>query len=362
MWRATLRRRLEDAEYQPVQGGAGDHEHRPPHHADPEERVDDRPLEPELPQHAVTLGHPVPRSMGDDRRENDRPHALGDDVAEQPSERGDYDDEYEQLTELDANVERQERGQQMRAGELQRRAQREREAEAVHETEGEGNHPTTLERRACKARRGVRALGALRAWRSRAGHKRLRPPRARRRERQGRGRGPARVNDVLERHVDDRGRDQRLDERREPQRVGREVVRRGNERDRMRNGERRHDRDKRPETAEWNHQAEQEQQVIDAVEDVEGSELDELQRGLTPARRARRRRAGTRGDYPLGRARCRRRSTASPRRAATRRLWTGPADPTRATASDSPCRAWRGAAPARATGRAGRRASGTPEP
>src|SRR2546428_12405626 len=232
MWRETLPRRFEAAEPQPVQGGAGAHEHRPPHHADPEERVDDRPLEPELPQHAVTLGHPVPRGMGDDRRENDRPHALGDDVAEQPSERGDYDDEYEQLTELDANVERQERGQQMRAGELQRLPQREREAEAVHETEGEGNHPTTLERRACKARRGVRALGALRAWRSRAGYKRLRPPRARRRERHGRGWGPAPGNNVLEGHVDDRGRDQRLDERRGPQPVRGEDVCRGTERER----------------------------------------------------------------------------------------------------------------------------------
>jgi hypothetical protein len=52
----------------------------------------------------------------------------------------------------------------------------------------------------------------------------------------------------------------------------------------VRDGERGHHRDQRAEAAERDHQAEQEQQVIGAVEDVEEAELDELQRRLVPAR------------------------------------------------------------------------------
>ena len=150
--------------------------------------------------------------------------------------------------ELDADVERQQRRQQVRAGELQRLAQREREAEAVHQSR--------TRRRSTPAR----AIGGASSG--------ARVPR----------------DDVLERHVDDRDGDQRLDERRKPERVGarsyadaisvtecatvKDVTTTTSER-------------KPPER---DHQAEQEQQVIDAVEDVEEAVLDEPQRRLMPAR------------------------------------------------------------------------------
>ena len=81
------------------------------------------------------------------------PMALGDDVAEQQAERRDQQHEHEQLPQLDADVERQQRGQQMRAGELQRLAQREREPEAVHEAEGERHEPAAFQRQARRVRR-----------------------------------------------------------------------------------------------------------------------------------------------------------------------------------------------------------------
>ena len=184
-------------------------------------------------------------------------------------------DQHEQLTELDADVERQQRREQMRAGELQRLAQREREAEAVNQPEAERDRPAPVQR--APARRPVGAPAAGRA-----------------------------ANDVLERHVDDRDGDQRLDQRRKPERVGREVVRRCDQRHRMRDRERRDDDDQRAEPAERDHQAEQEQQVIDAVEDVEEAVLDEAQRRLVPARIELRRRR----DRRARRTRVRRRPAA----------------------------------------------------
>ena len=56
--------------------------------------------------------------------------------------------EHEQLAELDADVEREQRRQQVRAGELQRLPQREREAEAVHEAEPERDQPAAVQRSA----------------------------------------------------------------------------------------------------------------------------------------------------------------------------------------------------------------------
>ena len=79
-------------------------------------------------------------------------------------ERRHEDEQHEQLAELDADVEREQRRQEVRAGELQRLPQREREAEAVHQAEGERDDPAAL-------------------------------PEVRR------------SDDVLERHVDDRGGD-----------------------------------------------------------------------------------------------------------------------------------------------------------
>ena len=52
----------------------------------------------------------------------------------------------------------------------------------------------------------------------------------------------------------------------------------------MRDGERRDDDDERTETAERNHQAQQEQQAIDAAKDVEKTIHDEPRHGLEPSR------------------------------------------------------------------------------
>ncbi len=92
-----------------------------------------------------------------------------------------------------------------------------------------------------------------------------------------------RTDDVLERHVDDRRRDERLDERRKPQRVGREIERRGDERDRVRQREGRDHDQQRRQPAERDHEAEQEEQVIDAVQDMEKAQRDEASGGLVPA-------------------------------------------------------------------------------
>ncbi len=66
--------------------------------------------------------------------------------------------------------------------------------------------------------------------------------------------------------------------------LGRHVEGRGDERDRVGHGERRHHRHERAQPPERNHEAEQEQQVVDAVEDVEEPVLREAQGRLVPAR------------------------------------------------------------------------------
>src|SRR5262249_61987653 len=103
--------------------------------------------EAELAQQTVALRHPVPRGVRHQTRQDDRAEPLGHHVAEQPAERRHEHDEYEQEAELDAGVERQDRGQPMRAGELLHRPQREREAEAVDEAEGERDQPSALQLR-----------------------------------------------------------------------------------------------------------------------------------------------------------------------------------------------------------------------
>ena len=84
--------------------------------------------------------------MRNQRRQQDRADPLGHDEAEQQIEDRNQDHQHEQLPELDADVERQQRRQQVRAGELQRLAQREREPEAVNQPEAEGDRPAPLER------------------------------------------------------------------------------------------------------------------------------------------------------------------------------------------------------------------------
>ena len=198
-----------------------------------------------LAQHVVALQHPVPARVRDESRDHDDAGALGDQEAEQQLEQryGEGDDE--ELPELDPDVESQERRHEVRAGELQGLPQGEREAEAVHQAEAERHQPAAPHRRPVAGPRG---------------------------------------QDVLERHVHDGDRDEGLDQGREPEEVGRHAVRRGDERHGVRHREAGDDRHQRPEAAERDDQAEQEQQVVGAVEDVLVPRGDEAGRSLVPAR------------------------------------------------------------------------------
>ena len=93
-----------------------------------------------------------------------------------------------------------------------------------------------------------------------------------------------RTDDVLERHVDDRERNEHFDQRRKPKRIRRKAHRGGDERDRVRDGERGDDRDERPDAPNGNHETQHEQQVVDAAEYVRESQADEGERGLVPLR------------------------------------------------------------------------------
>ena len=128
---------------------------------------------------------------------------------------------------------------QLRAGELQCLSQRERKPESVYEAERERDHPAALAR--CLRRR------------------------------------------FFEGHVDDRCRDRGFDERREPERVRRQIVCGCQERERVPDSERRDHEYEWPEAAERDHQAEQEQQVIGSIQDVEEPSSTEPQRRLMPS-------------------------------------------------------------------------------
>src|SRR5437773_6704475 len=83
------------------------------------------------------------------------------------------------------------------------------------------------------------------------------------------------AHDVLERHVDDRCGDCRLDERWEPFTRWREIEGRAQQRERMRDRENRDHRQDLPPATQWNHQAKQETQMIVAGEDVRDAEPGE---------------------------------------------------------------------------------------
>src|SRR5262249_13168652 len=77
---------------------------------------------------------------------------------------------------------------------------------------------------------------------------------------------------------------QGLYQRRKPQRVGRKVVGGSDQGDRMRDGKRSHDQHELTDSTKRNDQTEEKQQMIDAVQDVQESQLHELQRRLMPSR------------------------------------------------------------------------------
>ena len=122
---------------------------------------------------------------------------------------------------------------------MQRLAKRERKSESVNEAETESDHPSALDIAA---------------------------------------------DNVFQGHVENRNGDERFDQRWKPQRVRTKIECRRNQRDRMRHRKRRDDRDERPPAAEWNHEAEEKQQVIGSIENVVEAHLDESRGGLVPPR------------------------------------------------------------------------------
>src|SRR5271169_4829637 len=113
----------------------------------------------------------MPGRMGDDRRHHDDPHPPGHRAPEEQGQRRNEDAQNGELADLDPDIEREQRYQQVRSGELQLLSEDVGEAEAVDEAEEPGNDPAPAQ------------VGA---------------------------------DDVLERHVDDRYGDGHFYEGREP--------------------------------------------------------------------------------------------------------------------------------------------------
>src|SRR5215472_1588837 len=127
----------------------------------------------------------------------------------------------------------------MGSRELQRLPQREREAESVDQPETESDHPAALDARGS--------------------------------------------DDIFERHVDDRSSNERLNQRRKPQEIRREVVGRSKQSYRVRHRKRGDHGDEHAKPAERNHQAQQKQEVVGSVEDMEKAQVHKAQSSLMPA-------------------------------------------------------------------------------
>jgi hypothetical protein len=85
--------------------------------------------------------------VGDQCGEDNRADALGPDDAKQQREGWKQKSQHDDLTQLDAEIERKQRGHHVRSGQLQGLAQREREPEAVDQAEAECNRPSAAEAR-----------------------------------------------------------------------------------------------------------------------------------------------------------------------------------------------------------------------
>src|SRR5467141_3802941 len=127
----------------------------------------------------------------------------------------------------------------MRTGELQRFPQGKRETKTVHQAETESHHPATLQ---------------------------------------------AAADNIFERHVNNGNGDKRFDQWRKPEEIRREIVRGGNQRNRMGDGECGYDGNERAKAAEGDHQAKQKQKMVGAVENMEKTQIDKSQGRLVPPR------------------------------------------------------------------------------
>src|SRR5437016_2697293 len=94
----------------------------------------------------------------------------------------------------------------------------------------------------------------------------------------------AAAGDVFKRHVNDGNGNERFDEWRKPEKIRREVVGGGNQRNRMRDRECSNHGNERTEAAEGDHQAEQKQEMVNAVKNVEKTQVDKTQSRLLPPR------------------------------------------------------------------------------
>ncbi len=90
------------------------------------------PLESELPKILPPIDHPVPCCVRRESREDDRPHSLRDNETEQNFQSGNQQEQHQELSELDPEIEGEQRGHQMRARELKSLSEGERESEAVN--------------------------------------------------------------------------------------------------------------------------------------------------------------------------------------------------------------------------------------
>src|SRR2546427_4404867 len=123
-------------------GGAGGQQHgrAPPGETRKTGRVQGGPLHP--PERFATLDHPVPADVGDDRRQNDDADAPGEDEFQEHGERRHHERQDQDLPELDADVEGEQRDDAVPTGELQVLPERLREAEPVDEAEEARREPS----------------------------------------------------------------------------------------------------------------------------------------------------------------------------------------------------------------------------
>src|SRR5678816_3635554 len=97
-----------ELEHQPARGNDDQGQHESAHCTCDEGGIERRQLDTILSEYRATVEHPMPSRVRHERREDDRAHALGDDVLERPRERMDREPDDEQLSELDPDVERDE--------------------------------------------------------------------------------------------------------------------------------------------------------------------------------------------------------------------------------------------------------------
>src|SRR5215213_9944815 len=87
----------------------------------------------------------MPRRMSDEGGQEDGTHPWLEHVRKEQCQRRHKERQDEQLTQFDAEIEREQRRQQVGSGELQRLAKRERKPEAVNETEAERQGPPPVD-------------------------------------------------------------------------------------------------------------------------------------------------------------------------------------------------------------------------